>query len=250
MTTTKKLAPINSLFDQGYKLTYFCEDLSKYVENQLKSSKTDQKTSKTLKTWYIKEIFHIEMLEPLCPECSSKFVIKNGVNKRKLYFYDKGTVKTEIQAYKCNKCGKKFTTDISEIVEDNSNFTHDFKSKCLELVGLYFGYVRLIAYNAKKDTGVNISYQTIENWILEYENQNKDSMYIYSGYYIFDVEWIKINGIWNYRFTLYDSKENIIVADEIYSKENYKNIKEFLEQSTINQEKIALTSDLDDIKTR
>jgi len=56
-------------------------------------------------------------------------------------------VKTEIQTYKCKKCGKKFNT---EIVEENSNFTHDFKSKCLELVGLFFGSVRNVAYKVKK----------------------------------------------------------------------------------------------------
>jgi len=91
-----------------------------------------------------------------------KFVIKNGVKERTIYFYDKGVVKTEIHTYKCKKCGKKFNTDISEIVEENSNFTHDFKSKCLELVGLFFGSVRNIDYKVKKDTGVSISPQTIE----------------------------------------------------------------------------------------
>jgi len=36
MLSQKTLAPIDSLFDQGYKLSYFCEGLSKYEENQLK----------------------------------------------------------------------------------------------------------------------------------------------------------------------------------------------------------------------
>ncbi|NYB52849.1 MAG: hypothetical protein HVN35_09870 [Methanobacteriaceae archaeon] len=245
MVKTKKLAPIDSLFDQGYKLSYFCEDLSKFVENQLKSNKTNHKVFKTLKTWYKKDKLHIEMLNPTCPDCFSKFVNKNGFKERILIFYYKGVVKTEIQAYKCNKCGKKFTTDISEIVEDNSNFTHEFKDKCIELVGLFIGSVRNIAYLVQKETGVRVSPQTIENWILEYENNKEDSESCYSGYYIFDVEWIKINGIWNYRFTLFDSKQNIIVADEIYSKENSKNIKEFLEQNTMNNKTIAITTDLD-----
>ncbi|MBU4535825.1 MAG: hypothetical protein KKF16_08410 [Euryarchaeota archaeon] len=165
------------------------------------------------------------------------------LKKENSIFYDKRVVKTEIQSY---KCGKKFKTDISEIVEENSNFTHDFKSKCLELVGLFFGSVRNVAYKVKKDTGVNISQQTIENWILEYEKENKESKNSYSGYYIFDVEWVKINGVWNYRFTLFDSKQNIIVADEIYSKENSKNIKEFLEKNTRNKNKITITTDLDE----
>ena len=158
----------------------------------------------------------------------------------------KELLKQKFRLINVKKCGKKFNTDISEIVEDNSNFTHDFKCKCLELVGLFFGSVRNVTYKVKKDTGVNISQQTIENWILGYENQNKELNNLYSGYYIFDVEWIKIKGIWNYRFTLFDSKQNIIVADEIYSKENSKNIRKFSWQNTRNKNKIAITSDLDE----
>jgi len=73
---------------------------------------------------------------PFCPECFSKLVIKNRVKERKLYFYHERVV-----------------NNISEIVEENSNFTHDFKSKCLELVGLFFGSVRNIAYKFKKKHG-------------------------------------------------------------------------------------------------
>jgi hypothetical protein len=69
MLKRKTLAPINGLFDQGYKLSYFCEDLSKYVENQLKSDEKNYKVSKTLNKWFKKDIFHVEMFEPFCPEC-------------------------------------------------------------------------------------------------------------------------------------------------------------------------------------
>jgi len=51
----------------------------------------------------------------------------------------------KIQRYKCKKCGKKFKTDISEVVDDNSNFTNEFKEKCMELAGLFFGSIRKIA---------------------------------------------------------------------------------------------------------
>jgi len=78
MLKRKTLAPVDSLFDQGYKLSYFCEDLSKYVENQFKSVLTDYNKSKTLNKWFKKNILHIEFFETFCPECFSKFVIKNG----------------------------------------------------------------------------------------------------------------------------------------------------------------------------
>ncbi len=36
MRIEKILAPVDGLLDQGYKLSYFCEGLSKYEENHLK----------------------------------------------------------------------------------------------------------------------------------------------------------------------------------------------------------------------
>ena len=41
-----------------------------------------------------------------------------------------------------------------------------------------------------------------------------------SGYYVFDVEWIKINEEWKYRHTLIDYVSNCIVADAIYDTED------------------------------
>ncbi len=142
MNKTKTHAPVDDLFEQTYKLSYFCEDLAEYAENQLKSDKTKRNASKTLQTCYKRDILYIKMLHPFCPDCFSKNVNKNGFKERKIISYNKGVVKTAIQDYKCNKCGKKFKTDISDIVEENSNFTHEFKRKCLELVGLFFGSVR------------------------------------------------------------------------------------------------------------
>ena len=78
MVKRKTLASTDDLFDQGYKLSYFSEDLSKYVENQVKSVEKGYKVSKTLNKWFKMDIFHVEMFEPFCPECFSKFMVKNG----------------------------------------------------------------------------------------------------------------------------------------------------------------------------
>jgi transposase-like protein len=121
------------------------------------------KLSKKFKKWFKKYILHIEMFKPFCPECFTRYVIKNDFKERILYFYFEGEVKAEIQSYKCKKCGKKFKTDISEIVSDNSNFTNEFKSKSLELVALFYGSVRNVVYKVKQDTGISVSPQTIEN---------------------------------------------------------------------------------------
>jgi hypothetical protein len=58
MIKSKILAPIDGLFNQDYKLSYFCENLSKYEENQMKSENYGIKTFKKLKKWFKKDILH------------------------------------------------------------------------------------------------------------------------------------------------------------------------------------------------
>ena len=68
------------------------------------------------------------MFDPLS-ECFSKFVTKNGFKERKFIVMMKNR---QLRfTYKSKKCGKKFNTDISEIVEENSNFTHVFRVNVL-----------------------------------------------------------------------------------------------------------------------
>ena len=66
-----------------------------------------------------------------------------------------------------------------------------------------------------------------------------------SGYYVFDVKWLKINEEWKYRHTLLDSVSNCIVADAIYDTEDETTVEKFLRESTANKNKIAITTDLD-----
>ena len=63
----------------------------------------------------------------------------------------------------------------------------------------------------------------------------------YSGYYVFDVEWLKINEEWKYHHTLLDSISNCIVADVIYDTEDETTVEKFLRESTANKNKIAIT---------
>jgi transposase-like protein len=196
--------------------------------------------------YFRKGILYIRDDFGVCPSCYSKSVSSDGYNDRLLYFYDEGAVNAKIKRYTCDNCGYNFITDLNEVVEPGCNYTRLFKEKILEFVSLFLGSVRKIAYKVKKDTGIDISHTTIENWILETENENKDIIKDYSGYYEFDVEHAKIKSTWNYRYTLFDSTHNISVADEVYPKEKKDLIKDFLDVNTHNQKKISITSDLDD----
>ena len=67
----------------------------------------------------------------------------------------------------------------------------------------------------KKDYHINISHQSIENIILSHKTEYKVKNEPYSGYYLFDSLWIKINGQWKYILALFDLKINTLI--------NYKN---------------------------
>ncbi|NYB51576.1 MAG: hypothetical protein HVN35_03285 [Methanobacteriaceae archaeon] len=245
MTIVKLIAPIGCLNYKQYKLSDFFESFSKYEFELSKKRNEVNKYDNSLVMYFKKDFLYIENSFGVCPECYSKSVSPDGYNDRLLYFYYEGAVNAKIKRYTCDNCGNNFITDLNEVVEPGCNYTRGFKEKVLEFVSLFFGSVRKIAYKVKKDTGINISHTTIENWILETQNENKDIIREYSGYYEFDVEHTKINGEWNYRYTLFDSIHNISVADEIYSEETKDQIKDFLDVNTRNQNKISITSDLD-----
>ena len=52
---------------KDYKLSYFCENLSKYEENQVKNGNSGAKRTKMLKKWFKKDVLHIEFFRPFCP---------------------------------------------------------------------------------------------------------------------------------------------------------------------------------------
>lgn len=66
--------------------------------------------------------------------------------------------------------------------------------KTLKLIAYFYGSLRTVADKVEKDTGIKISNQTIENWILKTKNYNKDKITRFSEYYIFNIQWIKIQG--------------------------------------------------------
>jgi transposase-like protein len=119
------------------------------------------------------------------------------------------------------------------------------KSESEHSISDYLGSLKNVCKSFKKFFGISVSHQTIENWLFVNENIFEFDFGRCSGYYIFDVEWIKINGKWKYRHTLLDAISNCIVTDEIYDTEDETTVKKFLSESTANKNKIAITTDLD-----
>lgn len=92
---------------------------------------------------------------------------------------------------------------------------------------------------------IRISHQTIRNWSNKnHEETIHNEEFEYSGYYLYDEQFLRLNGVRHYRLTLYDAILNIPVAERIVRRRIPKNTKKFILDSTANKPFIYLTTDL------
>ena len=75
---------------------------------------------------------------------------------------------------------------------------------------------------------------------LDFDND----FYSLSGYYLFDALWVKINSVWNYILALFDLQSNTIVSYDLAHSESEKSIYNFLSESTYNQDRNYIVTDL------
>ena len=180
----------------------------------------------------------------ICPSCNSTHTVKNGTYERKLIFLRIGEKLCTIQKYKCKKCGKVFYTDLSSLVYDNSNITLPVIDCIENLYQIYGASLHKIRFDLKQQHNIEISHQSIENILLSSHYQFNYENWTYSGYYLFDSLWVKINGIWNYLLALFDVKLNTLVSIKLVESEDSKTIYQFLNESLRNQKKISIGTDL------
>ena len=107
--------------------------------------------------------------------------------------------------------------------------------------------VRRIQEIMKRIHNVRLSYQEIQDIIVDYSIKYKSKLKNYSGYYVFDSLWIKIDEIGDkyiYFFALFDVKHHTLVDYKIVEEENSKTVYDFLREATRNQPRKSITTDL------
>lgn len=180
----------------------------------------------------------------VCSSCNSRNTVKNGTYERKLIFLRIGEQICTIQKYKCKKCGKVFYSDLSSLVYLNSNITLPVIDCIKNLYHIYGAGLHKIRFNLKQEHNIEISHQSIENILLKSNHEFDYENWSYSGYYLFDSLWVKINGVWMYLLALFDVKLNTIVSIKLVESEDSETIYQFLDDSLRNQKKISIGTDL------
>ena len=70
--------------------------------------------------------------------------------KKTLVFKEIGKTKVKVQRYICKHCGKTFQTDLTSLVDKNSNFTNELKSESEHLISDYLGSLKNVCKSFKK----------------------------------------------------------------------------------------------------
>ena len=244
MTKTNIKASNSNMSDKLYKLSDFIPEFSQFRTNEDKTRIGCPSIDDSLFVSTRKGEKYFKPVNVVCPECYSRDVVKNGTYSRKLIFLTIGEQNCIVQKYKCNKCGHVIYTDLSSIVNGNANITIPVIEHIEYLYSYFNGSLHKIRKSLKKEHGIEISHQSIENIILKSEYEIEHRNWTFSGYYLFDALWVKKNGKWKYLLALFDLELNTIVAKELVESETVENVYDFLNQSLRNQKKNCIITDL------
>ena len=244
MSNQNTKASNNNLEAIEYKLTDFVPEFVEFRQPEDNSRFGCDTISDNLFRTYKDGRIYFKNIIVRCPSCKSRKVVFDSTIGRKLIFLRIGTQYCIIQKYKCNKCGYRFKTDLSSIVEENSNVTKPVIEHILHLYSHFTGTIYKIQEFLNKEHNISISHQTIENIILTSEFPLEFPEWSLSGYYQLDALWVKKNGKWKYLLVIFDTKMNIVVARSLANSESTKVAYDFLSESLRNQNVKCITTDL------
>ena len=244
MSSKNIKAPYECMELKEYKLSDFVPEFSEFRQSDDLSRFGCENIEDNLIRLEKRGKIHFQNRVAICPSCKSHHAVKNGVYERKLIFLRIGEQICTVQKYKCKKCGKVFYSDLSSIVYPNSNITLPVIDCIENLYQIYGAGLHKIRFDLKQQHNIEISHQSIENILLNSNYEFNYETRSYSGYYLFDSLWVKINGEWNYILALFDVKLNTLVSIKLVDSEDSKTIYQFLNESLRNQEKKSIGTDL------
>ena len=119
------------------------------------------------------------------------------------------------------------------------------KNKAIQLRTRGWDCLRNLTWTYNIFNNVKMTYETIRQSLLIFDGLyylNEDLKP--SGYVAYDVQWIRINKKWHYRYVLFDIVHKIPIAELLAKKEDSKTTKNFLKNSIQPKDSIAIVTDL------
>ena len=183
-------------------------------------------------------------VNPICPKCKSVKYIKYGFNEKIIHDKEIKPFKIRLQRYKCRKCGVFYQTRLNINLKHGSTYNEEIKKNPSLINSLQHVSLRNIAKIIELEWNKRPSPQSIKNWLTKtIQKENQTIKTSFSGYYNYDEQYVKINGKWMYRLTLFDVKNDILVQEKIVKQLNPNEVENFLKEIKEIIPIIAITTD-------
>ena len=150
----------------------------------------------------LKENDLISFMNPVCPQCNSKNVVKNGTCFRTM---ENGTT-FRMQRYICSDCRYSFVARPPNYGY-GKHFPHDIQNKSMK--SRVKTSLRKAASLFRITGDTIISHETVRRLVPPLER----SMMKSSGYFVYDEQYVHIDGVVKYRSVLKDSKTGNFVEE-------------------------------------
>jgi transposase-like protein len=250
MTIVSKSALTSNIGVIQLKLFDFIDEKINFEDKVEKYAFPQDKKKNINKNIQILENGHYQMIKPFCSHCGSLNYTKQGFRQIKPKIDNGKKIKISLQRYKCNSCGKKYSTPLTNIKKKDKNFFQTIKDKVRESKKNRGGSLRKIAEDVNNFINLKISHQSVKNWLKINENEvKKEGNRIIrqfnqlSGYFTIDEQYVYIDGKKRYRVSLHDLSIKYPIAEEIMVSRTNKKLKSLIKDVTKNQPQISLTSD-------
>ena len=184
----------------------------------------------------------VELSPPVCPDCGSTEIVKNGTYQRNPH----GRVgPVRVQRYQCSRCPGSFSPSLTWINDGDR-----YPSAIRRLVRVVNAFTDASLEQLQDTTtvhyGVRPSDQQIHNWITETAQTGEivaNDLPTYSGIYTYDEQYIQIDGDRVYRLSVYDDLMQAPVAERLADRCTKPVVREFLQTVLIDKPTYVITTD-------
>ncbi|MGI6483845.1 MAG: hypothetical protein ACOX08_11355 [Methanobacterium sp.] len=122
-------------------------------------------------------------------------MIKQEYQERNPILDESGSQTIYLRRYKCNDCGKKFVISPDSVIKPHHRYANIFKDKVESLIQTGYRSLRKSGEDLQTFLGISPSHTTIKNWLTQgAENHIQNICIVYSSYYCYDEQYIKLNG--------------------------------------------------------
>ena len=127
------------------------------------------------------------------------------------------------------KCGKKFGIKNNPLIEEHKQVLQEITDKIPGIMNIGYQSLRKISKYVEVFRGIRISHQIIKNWSNKnHEETINNEEFEYSSYYLYDEQFLRLNGVKYYILTLFDAILSVAVSERIVHRRIPKNTKKFV----------------------